>query len=208
LRINKPKILLAGALLCILWMASCGGPVGGYMVSLTLNGERFEYPQARVYIEKADVYRSYDGTVSYTILPEDAEEFSHLLFTLVAGEWGQDPVFIMTWLADVYEVPQVAGKNFAVSSIKIFPNNEKYEGIPSALDYSASFNMETCYIVTTITQVNVEANWINGILNGVYVEQVGDMWWRMEIRDGRFGAGYRAIAVGAPKQLPDREDEG
>ncbi|MCK5833257.1 hypothetical protein KAH81_06255, partial [bacterium] len=183
-------------LVFFLWMASCQGPVGGYMVSLTLNGERFEYPQARVYVDKVNVYQHFDGLTGYTILDQSVEEYSHLMFTLVAGEWGMEPVFIMTWLSDVYEVPQIAGRNYAVTSLKLYPGIEKYQGIPNAIDYVASFNTQTCYVVATLAKIELEESWVNGIFNGVYIEQVGDKWWRMEIKDGRFGAGYAFASSG------------
>jgi len=180
------------------------------MVSMTLNGERLEYPQARVYVDKVNVYQHYDGTVGYSLLDPAEQNFTHMLFTLVAGEWGMDPVFILTLLADVQEIPQISGMNYAANSIKLYPQTEKYQGIPNATDYIASFNTQTCYIVVTMSKVQVEETWMNGIFNGVYVEQVGDRWWRMEIQDGRFGAGYAMASGGgnaAEQPLPPQETE-
>ncbi|MCD6501275.1 hypothetical protein J7L01_01605 [bacterium] len=205
-------VVISVALVCLLWVVSCNEPVGGFMVEMVLNGERFDYPQARVYIDKVNVYEHFDGTIGYSLLDQTAKEYSHLLFTLVAGEWGMEPVFIMTWLADVYEITQSAGKNYAIYTVKLFPSAEKYQGIPSAADYVAAFNTETCYMVVTITKVDTDNRWINGIFNGVYVEQIGDKWWRMEVQDGRFGGGYAESAAGqdvADQKLPpEKTDEG
>jgi len=209
--VNKKPFIVAvfAVLICLLWVISCVEPVGGFEVGLNLNGERFEYPQARVYIDKVSVYDHNDGTIGYTLLEQDSQDYTHLLLTLVAGEWGMEPVFIMTWLADVYEILQITGRNFAIYSVKLYPGAEMYQGIPNTADYVASLNTETCYMVVTITNIDPENLWVNGIFNGVYVEQIGDQWWRMEIQDGRFGAGYSETSSGGDseeKELPVEEE--
>ena len=193
-------LLAAAALLVLLSPLSCGGPVGGYMVEFNLNGEKIAYPQARVYIEKIDLFEHGDGDITYSFVQEGMEH-SHLLFTLVAGEWGEDPVFILKWIAETDSVPAIAGRNFAAFQMKTYPPGEKYQDVVPGKDYSASYNDQTCYVVITITNIEREDSWINGIFNGVYVEQVGDRWWRMEISEGRFGAGY-----GPPKGVKPTEE--
>ena len=168
--------------------------MGGFEISVYLNGELVEFGQARIYVEKAITFEREDGKTGYELRDAASADYTHLLFTLVAGEKGREPTFAMKWLAEAKEPPETAGLNFKAYSIKTYPKNEKYAGVAASTHYVATLNGETCYIFITITNVNTEKKWVNGVFNGVYVDQVGDHWMRMEVREGRFGAHYEMPA--------------
>lgn len=177
----------------LLFLISCtGGPVGGYEIGFNLNGERIEFPKARIYVEEVVLFQRSDGSIGYEFIENEGEEFTHLLFSLIAGK-EQEPDFSMTWICEADSVEEIAGRNFPAFTMKVDPEIEAYDSIPSADEYIATYNDETCYMVITITSVKREENWINGVINGVYIEMVGSKWQRMEIREGRFGASYAPI---------------
>jgi len=177
------------------FLLSCNtGPVGGFELTLNLNDSLQEFEEARIYVDKINLFTREDGTIGYETVPPEADDFTNLLFTLMAGEKGRDPVFNITWIAQAKTVEETAGRNSALFSIKMFPDLPGYQNVAKTAEYIASYNGETCYILMTITNIDTEAKWINGILNGIYIEKIGDRWQRMEIREGRFGANYKMAA--------------
>jgi hypothetical protein len=191
LRIILWKILLFISILGIVVAISCGGgPVGGFQVSVNMNDSLARFADARIYVDKINLFERADGTTGYEILPSDATDFSHMLFNLVGGASGADPVFSLSWTASVQEISETIGKNYAAYSIKMFPDLTEYRQIAKSADYMASYNAQTCFIIVVITNVNTESAWMNGIFNGVYIEKVGDKWRRIQLREGRFGANY------------------
>lgn len=189
------KITLFISILGLFIGLSCnGGPVGGYQITVNINDSLAQFEEARIYVDKIRLFTREDNTTGYEILPGDTEEFSHMLFNLVGGAKGADPVFSMSWVAQTESIEEIAGRNFAVYSMKMFPDMTQYRKIARTSDYIASYNDKTCYILVTITNVSPDEKWINGIFNGVYIEKVGDKWQRMELREGRFGANYEMSA--------------
>ena len=189
------------ALIAMAFISSCGGgPVGGFEVSVYVNDTLQEFEEARIYVDKINLFLREDGTIGYELLPPVVSEYSHLLFTLVGGEKGSDPVFSVNWVAQADSVPEIAGRNFAVYSIKMFPDIQNLKGTAKTTDYIASYNEETCYILLTITRVDPANGWINGIFNGVYVEKVGGAWRRIEVHEGRFGGRYSLAKAHKPEK--------
>ena len=185
----------------VLIILSCGGPVGGYQIQVTLNGEKVVIPNARIYVEKVDLFERDDGTLGYNVLDSNSAEFNYLLFTLIGGEKGKPSQLAMTWLAKASDISEVAGRNFPAYSMKMFPPLEGYSNIAPTTEYMASYNDQTCYIVITLTKVDLEKKWINGVFNNIYVEKVENSWRRMELREGRFGAVFNfASQAGAPQK--------
>ncbi len=176
---------------CVILSLSCGkGPVGGYKVDVYFNNQSIVFNNARIYVEKVKLFERGDGTIGYESVPSNGTDFTHMLFTLVTGQEGHEPTLNMSWIAAVKDVPEIAGRNFAAFSIKMFPPLPEYSAVATTSQYIASLNGETCYILITVTNVEPNKKWINGIFNGVFVERVGNEWKRMEVRDGRFGANY------------------
>lgn len=184
----KNNIVLILLIALILLILSCGGPVGGYQIQVLLNGEKISFPEARIYVDRVDLFELEDGSIGYSVVGSETTENSYLLFTLVGGEKGKTPQFNMSWLASANDISEIAGRNFPAFSIKMYPKIEGYSVIADEAEYLASYNGETCYIIITITKVDMENKWINGIFNNIYVEKVGGSWRRMELREGRFGA--------------------
>ncbi len=170
-------------------------PVGGYQISVVINDSTAQFEKARIYVDKIYIFAREDGTTGYHTLPADTNEYTHLLMSLVGGEKGADPVFSMSWIVQAKSVEEIAGRNIAVFSMKMFPDITEYRKIAKTQDYIASYNEQTCYIMLTITNVSPEKKWINGIFNGVYIEEVGNKWRRMELREGRLGANYEMAAT-------------
>lgn len=185
------KFFLFAAVFAGVILISCGGgPVGGFKASVNINDSLAQFTEARIYVDKINLFTREDNTTGYETLPGDAQEFEHMLFTLVGGEKGADPMFSLSWIMAAKSVEEIVGRNVAAYSVKMFPDITEYRKIAKTTDYIASYNEKTCYILLTITNVNAESKWINGIFNGVYIEKVGDRWRRMELREGRFGANY------------------
>lgn len=191
LRLILWKIVLFAGILGIVVAISCGGgPAGGFQVSVNMNDSLARFSDARIYVDKINLFERADGTTGYEILPSNATDFTHLLFNLVGGAKGADPVFSLSWTASAQEVTETIGKNYAAYSIKMFPDLTEYRQIAKSADYMASYNAQTCFIIVVPTNVNPESAWINGVFNGVYIEKVGDKWRRIQLREGRFGANY------------------
>ena len=178
---------------------SCGGgPAGGFQITANVNDSLAQFSEARIYYDKINLFVREDGTVGYEILSPSTQEYSHLLFSLMGGQKGSDPVFNVNWIAQAKTPEEISGRNFAIYSMKVFPDIVGYNRIAKTSDYIATYNDETCYVMLTVTKIDREAKWMNGIMNGVYIEQVSGRWKRMEIREGRFGANYEiASALGS-----------
>lgn len=187
--------LYLGAFALFMALSCESGPVGGYQISVVINDSTAQFEKARIYVDKIHIFAREDGTIGYHILPADTNEYTHLLINLVGGEKGADPVFSMSWIVQAKSVEEIAGRNIAVFSMKMFPDIVEYRKIAKIQDYIASYNGQTCYIMLTITNVSPEKKWLNGIFNGVYIEKVGNKWRRMELREGRFGANYEMAAT-------------
>ena len=181
-------------LLAIAFLNSCGGPVGGFQITVNVNDSLAQFSEARIYVNKIRLFTREDNTTGYETLPSNTNDFEHMLFSLVGGEQGADPVFSLSWVMETKSVEEIVGRNVAAYSIKMFPDITEYRKIAKTTDYIASYNDNTCYVLLTVTNVNSESNWINGIFNGVYVEKVGERWRRIELREGRFGANYMMSA--------------
>lgn len=193
----KKRLLITSifiSVFAIAFLNSCGGPVGGFQITVNINDSLAQFSEARIYVNKIRLFTREDNTTGYETLPGDAQEFEHMLFTLVGGEKGADPMFSLSWIIAAKSVDEIVGRNVAAYSVKMFPDITEYRKIAKTTDYIASYNDKTCYVMLTITNVNTESNWINGIFNGVYIEKVGDRWRRMELREGRFGANYMMSA--------------
>ncbi|HDR90731.1 MAG TPA: hypothetical protein ENN75_00625, partial [candidate division Zixibacteria bacterium] len=123
--------------------------MGGFQITVNVNDSLAQFSEARIYVNKIRLFTREDNTTGYETLPSNTNDFEHMLFSLVGGEQGADPVFSLSWVMETKSVEEIVGRNVAAYSIKMFPDITEYRKIAKTTDYIASYNDNTCYVLLT-----------------------------------------------------------